>query len=91
MLIYSLADHVSQRVILLVNRKNRSIWYFGILFFYNSTKNANINVFLEPKSWLDLDKYQRSAYFFSPSYNKNDSKVGGAFISLRQLLTTIQN
>jgi len=39
-------------------------------------------IVLTLESRLYPNKYRRSTYFFSPSYNKNDSKVGGAFISL---------
>jgi len=42
--VYSLANHVSQRVILLVDRKNRGVWHFGVLFLYYPTKKENINV-----------------------------------------------
>lgn len=42
--IYSLANHVSQCMILFVDRKDRGIWHFGVLFLDYPIKKANINI-----------------------------------------------
>lgn len=75
---YSLPDHVSQRMIFFVHREYRRIGYFRIHFFDNS-KIQNVII-------SSIDRTLQSnepdhTHFFSPSYNKNDSNVGGAFIS----------
>lgn len=71
MYVYTLSDHVAQSVIFFVYGEYSCVWYFSILF---SNNPINIIVILLNSVII------YNTYFFSPSYKRKDSNVGGAFI-----------
>lgn len=68
---YSLPDHVAQCMVLLVYREDCGVRDFCIEFLYDPE-------ILLIRLCLSLSLH--GTYFFSPSYSRNDSNVGGAFI-----------
>lgn len=97
-----LPNHVTQSVVLFVHGEYRSVRDFCIYFFDDSKKkkvnHKNIYAFLfvRHKQTTSTNRTEIT-HFFSPSYNKNDSNVGGAFIlkprtipCFLQLLLTLQ-
>mgnify|MGYP003384914946 CR=1 FL=1 len=82
------SNHIAKRVILFIDRKYGRILYFKVFFDNDplkSVKSRLINQYMYKES-----SSTPISYFFSPSKSKNDSKVGGAFISLLLLLLLFQ-